>query len=1277
MIKRGVWLLSATMVFLFLATPSPVSAAPSCTPNTVGPITCVEIVSLSTAQPQLNGTLTITVRITGTSFPASPPTAIQLRVYADVFGTDPELGTPTTVNVTGDSSGNVNQNVPITIQVVSPLVVGENQIYIESTTTVGGMSVNTIAYTSRVTIDVTSSAQASASLAIQATVGAGPGGVGQDPTGLNWNFSSSYIPAGQTQPSTSGITISWNFGDGTTGSGFSTTHRYGAPGGTFTIFARALNAAGTVLATSNTITIDTRTGGQQNGTLGEVNAQPSGGPLQALLITILGFISGVIRQILYWLYALIILPFITGAMTIDVASGQCTTGSSIGSGFLGIVCGGWGYVRNMVNMIFILIMIVIGLATILRLESYNYKKLLGKLLIYALLVNFSLVIAQAILALADVLQHTFVGTATDINTFKDMGKQLINRSQFQNDIGFLDLLIGNSRRGTIDILVSQIIELMIAFCAFITFAAIAVFLMIRLVALWFLLILSPFAYAFMILPATKSMAMSWWSHFLKYAFFAPIMFFFIRVAIAIQSQTTNLFGKNACQFATSSTNINCTAAANSMAAFIFNNTQQLTVLLFLFAGLFVAKKLSVFGAAAAMNYAQKAALLPAVAVAGGAKLGAQYVNRKKTDFTRKLPTEAGGAKGRAAAAAYALLNPVSTFKGLQQRREGLRKTTYETAEAKGRDIVNRVFTRGAVMATEQDRVETQHMNNIGKEYAHMTKEQKSEQMGKLMGKRGREYEDRRNALAIVAAEGGHIDDIIGSKYFMVDKNGKKYGEAGFDENNLSHSKYATPEEVAAGQGVYSRAIIGQFLNEALGNTRQANRTRFMMEEIGKSNHHEEYGGHGTYENGEYQALTGTEGENRAINEKLKTDERAGRKGAPHEYATLRLAPLPVIEDGKLKDVNGNDWSSGSAAPIALQAPTMRSGGMDRFNETVYEANFRNARIDNVTEHAQGRTPKLLLGGTSTFSNVADDGYLVGDKVDFGRVQTMAKQTTNAFRGFFKGIGGKTLGGGPKGEDPAPRGFRMYDEGGKITEYDWNDDDRQFVPKGTSKWEPPEARKPKSTSGSGGGTAGASTTWTSGTIGGNAAPPPRSTPPPTSGGGGTRGGTGAGGAPPATAAPAATQAGPSSQGGGGGEGQPASSGGGSKYEKSARDSAKWTQFVNNPTGGYREDIGAAAAVEALRGIHRDNKVLAQNIEKLVKSYQGHVAASQSVSPAQSMDVHQNLAVRQTMQGLSQQERDALSQFLAANGQKMGMRGVGQAELQKVMKDFLNHVASERD
>src|SRR3989338_2667695 len=69
---------------------------------------------------------------------------------------------------------------------------------------------------------------------------------------------------------------------------------------------------------------------------------------------------------------------------------------------------GWNIIRDVANMFFIVILLVIAFGTILGLEQYEWKKSLPKLVFAAIFVNFSNVICQLIIDVAQVFTITFL-----------------------------------------------------------------------------------------------------------------------------------------------------------------------------------------------------------------------------------------------------------------------------------------------------------------------------------------------------------------------------------------------------------------------------------------------------------------------------------------------------------------------------------------------------------------------------------------------------------------------------------------------------------------------------------------------------------------------------------------------------------------------------------------------------------------------------------------------------------------------------------------------------
>jgi hypothetical protein len=197
-----------------------------------------------------------------------------------------------------------------------------------------------------------------------------------------------------------------------------------------------------------------------------------------------------------------------------------------------VVQEGWRISRGVVNLFFVLILMFIAFTTILRLDekSYGLKALLPKLIIAALLINFSLVIAGAIIDFTQVLSHYF------LKPFE--GKSHTVSEIVVNGLGVHNLFKNkeSAEQGIkgmdgINVLVGIIGGVAVIIVMTIVIGAAAGFLIVRVVALWILLVLAPIAWLFWILPSLNKQWSNWWSSFLKWAFFAPAYAFFFYLTL--------------------------------------------------------------------------------------------------------------------------------------------------------------------------------------------------------------------------------------------------------------------------------------------------------------------------------------------------------------------------------------------------------------------------------------------------------------------------------------------------------------------------------------------------------------------------------------------------------------------------------------------------------------------------------------------------------------------------------------------------------------------------
>jgi|GEM_PF-4780654 len=189
---------------------------------------------------------------------------------------------------------------------------------------------------------------------------------------------------------------------------------------------------------------------------------------------------------------------------------------------------GWAIIRDVCNMFFILILIVIGLAAILRIEKYDYRHLLGEVILMALLVNFSKVIAVTIMNFVNLIAAMFWN---GIGLFQ-IYTTLMRIANPVNDLG---TATASGWMGALAAGIGKILYMIVACGAFLILAGMFV---IRLVGLYVLIIFSPIAYVADILPATKDYAHAWWHQFVHYLIWAPVALFMLRLGIVVVNSSS-------------------------------------------------------------------------------------------------------------------------------------------------------------------------------------------------------------------------------------------------------------------------------------------------------------------------------------------------------------------------------------------------------------------------------------------------------------------------------------------------------------------------------------------------------------------------------------------------------------------------------------------------------------------------------------------------------------------------------------------------------------------
>lgn len=234
----------------------------------------------------------------------------------------------------------------------------------------------------------------------------------------------------------------------------------------------------------------------------------AGGLGETVASGIVGFIFGTLKAV-----PLFILQFALDALN-WVASGdflavKFTNTTSGTTGYNPLVAIGWGFTRNLANVILIFGLVIIALSIIMGYQETRAKKTLVNFVLIAALINFTPVIAGLVIDLAQVIMNLLLkgGAAPSYTT--SMITQMANLQ-------------------TADL---PTIIILTVFCLFaaIVYLLFALLFLVRIVMLWILIILSPIAFATKVMPDEVQKVThyifpsitnwdEWWKQFLQWCF---------------------------------------------------------------------------------------------------------------------------------------------------------------------------------------------------------------------------------------------------------------------------------------------------------------------------------------------------------------------------------------------------------------------------------------------------------------------------------------------------------------------------------------------------------------------------------------------------------------------------------------------------------------------------------------------------------------------------------------------------------------------------------------
>ncbi|MFA6228191.1 MAG: hypothetical protein WC668_03305 [Patescibacteria group bacterium] len=238
-------------------------------------------------------------------------------------------------------------------------------------------------------------------------------------------------------------------------------------------------------------------------------------------------LSDVIARMLTWiLYGLTyglgwILILVTKAM-LAVATFNNFTNHKV-------VTIGWTVIRDVCNNFFIILLLVSAVGTILHQKNYDFRTMMPKILVAAILINFSKMFFGLMIDASQILMLTFAAPLA----------QSTGYNVILNALGLPDLMslngvadqLTDTGFSTWNLVAAMLFATIFTFVALVVIFCITAVLMYRIVYMLFLVVLSPLYFFGLAFPAASKYTGQVLGDLVKYLIVGPAMMFFIYVSL--------------------------------------------------------------------------------------------------------------------------------------------------------------------------------------------------------------------------------------------------------------------------------------------------------------------------------------------------------------------------------------------------------------------------------------------------------------------------------------------------------------------------------------------------------------------------------------------------------------------------------------------------------------------------------------------------------------------------------------------------------------------------
>jgi hypothetical protein len=234
---------------------------------------------------------------------------------------------------------------------------------------------------------------------------------------------------------------------------------------------------------------------------------------------------------------------------------------------------GWAVVRDIANIFFIIALLYVALKTALALNSTDNKRMIGMIVVIALIINFSLFATQIVIDASNILAKVFYANIKSVDSSgaelvagyggsKSITVGLVRTFDPQTIFGFNSVNDDLTSNNVGTFFATLVLAILIMGYMIFMFLSVALVFVARVVMLWILMIFSPIAFISLTIPGMKIPAFGWseWTKQLfDNAFLAPIFVFLLYIIIlfgdVIKIVTGNTIDATNTQGALAGTNV--------------------------------------------------------------------------------------------------------------------------------------------------------------------------------------------------------------------------------------------------------------------------------------------------------------------------------------------------------------------------------------------------------------------------------------------------------------------------------------------------------------------------------------------------------------------------------------------------------------------------------------------------------------------------------------------------------------------------------------------------